>query len=279
MRPIEQLHPLLAAYVRVSRVAGHSEATVTNRVELVDRLLREVGDPLAVTSGQIVDWFAGQSLSRWSLAGYDGHLRSFFKFLVQFDHRADNPMDRLTAPKAPRGAPKPVTDKQLREALERSEGTRWKLVITLAAFAGLRASEIARLRREDVTEDTITVWGGKGSKDAALPCHPAIWALVEPMPGGLLVRSRTGRPFVGDMMSVMARHHFNAIGMPDVHLHRFRHYFATMLLRDRGRGGAGANLRVTQELMRHSSPATTARYTGVTGGELRDAVNALREVT
>jgi integrase/recombinase XerD len=57
--------------------------------------------------------------------------------------------------------------------------------------------------------------------------------------------------------------------MPDMHLHRGRHYFATALLR------GGANIRVVQELMRHSSLATTAKYLAVSADELRAAVGGL----
>jgi site-specific recombinase XerD len=63
------------------------------------------------------------------------------------------------------------------------------------------------------------------------------------------------------------------LGVPQpMGLHMLRHAYATALLRATEDGGAGANLRVTQELMRHASPATTAVYTQVTDQERRRAV-------
>jgi len=52
-------------------------------------------------------------------------------------------------------------------------------------------------------------------------------------------------------------------------IHRCRHTYATALLR------SGVNIRVVQELMRHSSLASTQRYTAVDEDERRDAINRL----
>lgn len=55
----------------------------------------------------------------------------------------------------------------------------------------------------------------------------------------------------------------------DATAHQLRHWFGTNVLR------AGGNLRVAQELLRHSSPAITARYTQVDDTERRAASVAL----
>jgi integrase len=212
--------------------------------------------------------------SQWSRCAYHLTIKSFFDYLIEFDHRIDDPMRKLKAPKSPRSLPKPVSEEELATALSRLD-PMWQLVVTLAAYGGLRRGDIAALRREDVTESSITIRAGKGGRDAVVPTHPRIWAMVEPMPPGPLIRKRTGQRADANWLGSLANYHFHRIGMPDLHLHRFRHRFATVLLRDKERGGAGANLRVVQELMRHSSPATTARYTLVTVDELRGAIGGL----
>lgn len=50
-------------------------------------------------------------------------------------------------------------------------------------------------------------------------------------------------------------------------LHACRHWAATSILRS-----SGGNLRVAQDLLRHATPNTTARYTQVVGTELRAAL-------
>ena len=55
----------------------------------------------------------------------------------------------------------------------------------------------------------------------------------------------------------------------DLHTHSFRHYFATTLVE------RGANIRVVQELLGHSSLATTQVYLSVTADHLEEAIGLL----
>lgn len=271
---------LIDEYLAHMRAGGYAARTITDRGELLARMNDQLPQGLyEATTSELTQWLADPTWSQWTRCTYFGHVNGFFRWATTGD---DPPLDwdpsaDLHRPRNPNRVPHPVTEEELNAALSRSD-RRWRLVVLLAAFAGLRAGEISRLRREDVTTERIRVVRGKGGRDAALPTHPAIWALVARMPSGLLVRTRTGREFTGDQLSVMARHHFDSINMPEVHLHRFRHYFATMLLRKKDNGGAGADIREVQALMRHSSLATTAGYLQVTDEQLVRAIGNLPDL-
>lgn len=256
---------LLPIHLTHIRAAGYTAATIRDRKRLLaiadTQLPGGIDTP---TTEELATFLAHDGWSPATRRTYYSHLRSFYRWACASKpaYLDWDPSSALTPPRDPTGVPHPVTDSELRDALARSSG-HWRLVITLAAYAGLRRADICHLRREDVTADTIRIERGKGGKSAVLPTHPEIWRLVEPMPPGRLVRAADHN------MSRYARRHFDAIGMPEVHLHRFRHYFATALLR------GGADVRVVQSLMRHSSLQTTARYLDIADGQRRLAISTL----
>jgi integrase len=174
----------------------------------------------------------------------------------------------MRKPRHPRDQPNPVTDEELRQALERSTDW-WRVAIQLAALAGLRVSEMAQLRREDVTPGWILIRRAKGGDPATVPTHPQLLELVADRPAGWLLPGAGGGPVNGRSLPPKARNYFDSIGLPAVHLHRFRHWFATNLLR------RGADLRVVQELMRHRSVSSTQAYTQVVDAQRTAAVALL----
>ncbi|HET6215358.1 MAG TPA: tyrosine-type recombinase/integrase [Micromonosporaceae bacterium] len=256
----------LDAHLTHLRAAGRSARTIHDRAGVLRRADTQLPHGLfRAAAAELEAWLATPSWSRWTLCTYQMHLRGFYHWLTSgHDPMADyNPMTEIERPRTPACIPDPVTDEELARALARSDPI-WRLVITLTAYAGLRASEAGRLRREEVTAESLIVRGGKGGLDAVLPTHPAIWVIVKDLPPGPLFA-----PAFGARLSSRARAHFDQLGMPEVHLHRFRHWYGTTVQRAQG------DLRVTQELMRHASPATTAGYAKVTDEQRRQAVTAL----
>jgi integrase len=267
----------LDVFAAHGRSAGHSaDNTICDWVRIIGRMLREVGQPpLEITTGQLVNWLAQPDWKPWTRITYRNAIRAYFRCLQVAGCRPDDPAAGLRPIRRPPLVPKPVTDEDLRLALARSDPW-WGLVIVLAAFAGLRAAEIARLRREDITEESITVRSGKGGKDAILPCHPRIWALVADLPPGpVLTSPATGKPITGGYLSSRQSDHWRSIGLPHIHLHRFRHWYGTNLLRAKEHGGAGASMRTCQELLRHAALSSTAVYTQVSDRERTAAIGAL----
>lgn len=261
---------LIPAHLAHITAAGFARLTVANRGKILRRADAELAFGLErADTEELTDWLARPGWASQTRASYRDHIRGFFAWACDpRDPILDwDPSAGLARPRLPRTAPRPVTTAELAFALEHA-AEPWRTYVLLAAYAGLRACEIATIRREDITEDTITV-RGKGGVVACVPTHPAIWRAVQASPRGPIARKLTGGQPDADYVSVLTARYLRQIGLPGVSLHRFRHWLGTHSLR------SGGNLRVTQELLRHSSPATTAIYTQITDEERRAVIHAL----
>lgn len=187
----------------------------------------------------------------------------------------------LAKKRRPRKLPVWLTDEECGRLLAAAPSRRDGLIIALGVYAGLRVSEIVKLRIERVSLERreLVVYQGKGGKDRVLPLHPALAALLQDWIAG----QRDGWLFPSPVkpekhlttraVQYMALRAADAAGIrkPDASLspHKWRHSFATNCLRK------GANLRQVQQLLGHSSVAITERYTHVMADELRGAVDRL----
>ena len=265
------MNDLIDAHVTHMRALGLSDNTREDRWRILVTADRQLPHGLDHANRREIEAFLANP--RWGAntrCTHFSHLAEFYRWAADADspELTLNPMAGMRRPKPPKATPNPASEEQIGHALANSPPW-WQLVITLAAYGGLRVADICRLRREDVTPERILIRAGKGDRTATVPTHPQIWRLVGPRPPGLLVPGVGGRALRPGRMSAMARRHFDALGLPQVHLHMLRHRFATMLLR------GGADIRVVQELMRHSSLQTTAGYLAITDGQRRDAITAL----
>ena len=206
--------------------------------------------------------------STWTVCTYAMHLRGFFRWGIAAGYLEGDPTTGMAKPKHPDVVPRPVTEEELGHALHHAHEP-WFTIIMLCAFAGLRASEAAGVRREHVTHDTIYIEKAKGGSPASIDTHDLIWELVRHRPRGPLAFTPRGRPVTGRWLMTRERIFFDSIGMPDVTLHRFRHRYGTALR------NAGHDLFEVQAAMRHRSIQSTVGYTLVSGGQRRLAIRSL----
>lgn len=213
----------------------------------------------------------GREPSKWTKATYHAHLKSICEFLVTGGYINASPMDEVRKVRRPRSLPHPLSHSEMTRALESARThTDRRLLhwITMARRAGLRCHEIAKFSGEDLTERGLFVMG-KGEKEAVLPVHAEIVTIARDYPAtGYWFPSPYGEHIKADSLSAAVSRFFHDLGIKGS-IHRVRHNFGTDLVE------GGVDLRAVQELMRHSSLATTEGYTLVTGDRLSAALNRL----
>lgn len=257
---------LIARHCAHLTARGLSDNTINSRRDLLRRMDAELPMGLEeATVEELSDWLARPGWSRQTRGTYFGHVKGWYDWACdpRDPHLDWNPAASLTRPRVPKGVPKPVTDDELRQALETAG--RWLLPFTLAAYAGLRCCELAVIERRDVNEHTITITG-KGDRTRVVPTWAPAWSLI---------RDRAGRLVAGnpEQISKGARDHFDRTGQPDVTMHRLRHWFATSMLAN------GADLLTVSLLMGHADTKTTVRYCQISDRQRASAVAALPVLT
>lgn len=204
------------------------------------------------------------------------HLNSFFEWGVDPANGKDgvpvfedNPMVGMRRPRVPQYDPNPVSDEELRVALAEAREP-YRTAVMLAVGAGLRCSEIAALRREDVNEEFVRVRFGKGGKSASVPMPAELWEYVRDFPRGRVLE-HVGGIADGRKLSARASVYFSrTLKLPGVSLHRFRHKYAELLRR------GGNDIATISRCLRHKHLSSTQIYARATEAECRLAVNSLR---
>lgn len=268
------IHPLLGEWTRWQLAARRSPRTIANRAPLVQKFAEQVGvDPVSACPDDVVRWFRVNP--QWSDAtahAYWNALAAWFNWLERQGHIGGNPLRKLDAPPRPNSVPRPVSDADLGRMLGVRMHRRTRVQILLAALAGLRVSEIAKLRGEDVDlPGRLLYVRGKGRVEKTVPLHPLLALEAARMPAtGFWFPGRTGpgRPVnrhsvTHNISRVMGR--AGVRGTP----HALRHWFGTNALRVSG------DVRVVQTLMRHASVTSTEVYTAVADGSRADVVDQL----
>lgn len=155
-----------------------------------------------------------------------------------------------------------LTAAQVRQLAAMASDGKISTAIMIAAYSGLRASELLALKQTTTQSDSLTVPASVSK--TGKPRHIPIVSLLRPhlraLPLGLSYWQLRGG-------FDKAR---KAAGMPHVHFHDLRHTCASLLINE------GVDLYVVGAILGHSSPATTSRYAHLSQATLRKAMNKLR---
>jgi integrase/recombinase XerD len=255
--------------------------------QITELVINEFAESLKVTSGLIAS-----SVAR-VLAG----VRGLHKFWLLENVTPGDVASAVKPPKSPRSLPKAITVEQIEKLLAASgpdpsatdgggsDGiaadpvrVRDRAMLELLYATGARISELINLDLDDLVDPTLVRLFGKGSKERIVPvggyAQRALEAyLVRTRPTlvtqgrgtpALFLNQRGGRLSRQSAWQIINEAARVAELPGEISPHTFRHSFATHLLE------GGADVRVVQELLGHSSVATTQIYTLVTVDKLRE---------
>jgi integrase/recombinase XerC len=270
---------VVVAHLDYLRQRGRSERTVYQRRRALWRLARFLdGAPLCeATAADLAAWRASLTIGDDAVVAYVSHVRGFYAWLCSAGLIDDNPAAGLPVPRLGRRLPRPISDQDLLHAVQ-AAGPRIRPWLVLAGWAGLRAKEIALLRRTAVLDRAsppvllIARDATKGRAERVVPMSSFVLAELGPVlpASGWVFRRGDGLPGPNQphLISHLANRHLHACGIQET-LHQLRHRFGTGTYR------AGRDLRVVQELLGHASPSTTAGYAAFDNPDAVAAVEAL----
>lgn len=265
--------PSVTLWIQYQKAANLAPRTIKDRAELIRTLEKHTGKTALETTQLDLVQFMARDVAPATRSTYATIFRVFFRFCTEQGFIEKSPMDGAPVPKRPKYAPRPVENVQLTRVLAACNRQSTRAMVLLAALAGLRVHEIAKVRGDDFDLEKATlVVIGKGNKRAVIPLHPVLIDLAQAMPDvgyWFTPWDKPDTPITGKSCGQAISRAMRRAGV-DATAHQLRHWYGTSLLE------SGADLRTVQELMRHESLATTQIYTRVTSERRRDAIHALQ---
>jgi integrase/recombinase XerC len=213
----------------------------------------------------------GRRLSKITVSRRLSSIRSFFKFLYREGYIKCNPAKLVSNPRVPKLLPRFLTVDDVFSLIEKPEGigfipARDRAILELLYSSGLRVAELAGLNMDDINiRESLVKVRGKGRKERIVPVgSKAIDALKSYTIERILLKSKDKALFLNrtgtrltdrGVRRIVVKYAKASFIQGRIGPHTLRHSFASHLLQ------GGADLRVIQELLGHSSLSTTQRYT------------------
>ena len=209
-------------------------------------------------------------------------IRRFYRYLVRERQLSEDPSARIDAPKLGRSLPKSLTEEEVEALLAAPDtvsllGMRDRAMLEVLYASGLRVSELVGLTLAQLNlQQGLVKVIGKGNKERLVPLGEEALSWVErylrearglllgTVQNDVLFPSRRGSAMTRQAFWQLIKRYALQAGInKSLSPHTLRHAFATHLLNH------GADLRVVQLLLGHSSLSTTQIYTHVARERLK----------
>lgn len=205
-------------------------------------------------------------------------IKTFYKFLEKNYNIFNEIVLKIKSPKIPKTLPKNVNENNILKMLDTIkifrkndwEIKRDKSLFVLIYCCGLRISEALNITNDSFIQSNIIKVLGKGNKERVLYVLPIAVDLINEYKKAcpftlkkyIFIGTRGGKyqPAIFEKLVQNIRNYLNL--NDNITPHSLRHSFATELL------SHGADLRVIQELLGHSSLKTTQIYTHIDSNKM-----------
>lgn len=259
----------IVAFQRYLRAAGRPQTTIELRRDQLTHLARTIhlASPWEVTTDDLYEWMGSHRWAPETLRARRSAIRQFYAWAVESGRISTSPAATLPIVRPTQPVPRPADDTDILHAMCNAT-PRSRLMVRLAAEAGLRRAEVAQVHARDLELIGPTWWlwvNGKGARRRRVPLTQSLadelrargqgWAFPGNYAGHLSPR------YVGKLVSEL---------LPEgVTMHAMRHRFATQAY------AIDRDVFAVQQLLGHSSPATTQRYVQVPDAGLTRLVGAV----
>ena len=260
----------LETEIKISKL---SDYTLRNYLDFNKKLLEHINKNPDQIEQQDIKYFLADKMSERASASnilFLSSIRFAYSNILNKD-----PTAGIKRPKKENKIPIVLTKQEVIRLIDSAETIKSKLILQLLYSSGLRVSEIVNLKPQDLNFDEKIGWvrGGKGGKDRLFILSEKLIKKLEKFinknSDWQYVFSKNNALTTRNIQKIVQNTTKKANIEKSVHPHTLRHSFATHLL------DAEVDLRKIQELLGHSSIATTQIYTHVSKEQLKSIKNPL----
>lgn len=277
----------------VRNVSENTSCGYRNDLSQLQEFLTPTIDIKSVTKENLllcIGELSRQKRAAASINRFISAFRSLFSYARKFEYIEKDPAIEIKTVKQPKKVPNYMTQAEVNQLCQQPEvkellwEKRDRAVLTMLYSSGCRISELRNLKLSDFTDGgQAAIVTGKGNKQRKVyfekKSRECLAAYLEDrkrvlaenniaeQPDQLFI-SQKGKPLsVNGLRYIITR--YSGVEGTNHHInpHAFRHTFATTLLSN------GADVRLVQEMLGHSSISTTQRYTHITTEKLIEVYN------
>ena len=287
-----ELNKILSKYFDYLESKSLSDNTVKNYFrDLIDYFIYLRQNDLSPTKSiepkyirKMLSFLIDKGFSKVSISRKISAIKSYITFLEKFNYSKNNYSELISIPKKSKSLPKVMTKKEVSQLIKHVEmntkkNLRDDALIELLYSTGLRVSEVANLKLKDINlkKSEIKILG-KGNKERIVIFNnKSKEKIIRYLKNDKrYISIKTEALFQNKFKEALStrsiqrilKKYLNFSGINSKYsTHTLRHTFATHLLE------GGADIKVIQQLMGHSSPETTKIYTHVSSSTLKNVYN------